>query len=170
MLGTALQTKVTPIVKGYGGWAWRMEIVPIESAYPGFGELIVSVIWKLFFHFYFIPFKMVDEFIGFYDFWKGWGWFYQTIAYFMTTYLEAQMLLFSLKFPSSSLFQRPKHAVTMLYVLDFCRILRLTLLSRTLKQVLESTDHINSCKPVCRTDPSNTETLKFLQKLKTRYS
>jgi len=170
MLGTALQTKVTPIVEGYGGWAWRMEIVPIESAYPGFGELIVSVIWKLFFHFYFIPFKMVDEFIGFYDFWKGWGWFYQTIAYFMTTYLEAQMLLFYLKFPSSSLFQRPKHAVRMLYVLDFCRILRLTLLSRTLKQVLESTDHINSCKPVCRTDPSNTETLKFLQKLKTRYS
>lgn len=36
------QTKVTPIVEGYGGWAFRMEIVPIESAYPGFGELVVS--------------------------------------------------------------------------------------------------------------------------------
>lgn len=39
---TILQTKVTPIVEGYGGWAFRMEIVPIESAYPGFGELVVS--------------------------------------------------------------------------------------------------------------------------------
>ncbi|XP_024631131.1 uncharacterized protein [Medicago truncatula] len=66
------ETKVTPIVEGYGGWAFRMEIVPIESAYPGFGELVV----------------------------------------------------------------------------------------------LESTDHINSCKPVSRLDPSYTETLKFLQKLK----
>ncbi|TYH37880.1 hypothetical protein ES332_D12G072000v1 [Gossypium tomentosum] len=37
------ETKVTPIVEGYGGWAFRMEIVPIESAYPGFGELVVSV-------------------------------------------------------------------------------------------------------------------------------
>ena len=36
-----LQTKVTPIVEGYGGWAFRMEIVPIESAYPGFGHLVV---------------------------------------------------------------------------------------------------------------------------------
>lgn len=36
------QTKVTPIVEGYGGWAFRMEVVPIESAYPGFGELVVS--------------------------------------------------------------------------------------------------------------------------------
>lgn len=36
------QTKVTPIVEGYGGWAFRMEIVPIESAYPGYGDLIVS--------------------------------------------------------------------------------------------------------------------------------
>ncbi|WOL09441.1 hypothetical protein Cni_G18194 [Canna indica] len=35
------ETKVTPIVEGYGGWALRMEIVPIESAYPGFGELVV---------------------------------------------------------------------------------------------------------------------------------
>ncbi|CAK7347580.1 unnamed protein product [Dovyalis caffra] len=70
------ETKVTPIVEGYGGWAWRMEIVPIESAYPGFGELVV----------------------------------------------------------------------------------------------LDSTDHINSCKPVCRSDPSYTETLKFLQKLKAHYS
>lgn len=29
-------------MEGYGGWAFRMEIVPIESAYPGFGELVVS--------------------------------------------------------------------------------------------------------------------------------
>ncbi|KAL0369021.1 UNVERIFIED_CONTAM: putative inactive heme oxygenase 2, chloroplastic [Sesamum calycinum] len=34
------ETKVTPIVEGYGGWAFRMEIVPMESAYPGFGELV----------------------------------------------------------------------------------------------------------------------------------
>ncbi|KAL9330569.1 hypothetical protein ACSQ67_000179 [Phaseolus vulgaris] len=67
------ETKVTPIVEGYGGWAFRTEIVPIESAYPGFGELVV----------------------------------------------------------------------------------------------LESTDHINCCKPVSRLDPSYTETLKFLQRLKT---
>ncbi|KAK7321704.1 hypothetical protein VNO77_32587 [Canavalia gladiata] len=70
------ETKVTPIVEGYGGWAFRMEIVPIESAYPGYGELVV----------------------------------------------------------------------------------------------LESTDHINSCKPVSRLDPSYTETLKFLQKLKACYT
>lgn len=37
-----IQTQVTPIVEGYGGWAFRMEIVPIESAYPGFGDIIVS--------------------------------------------------------------------------------------------------------------------------------
>ncbi|KAJ4701793.1 alpha/beta-Hydrolases superfamily protein [Melia azedarach] len=70
------ETKVTPIVEGYGGWAFRMEIVPIESAYPGFGELVV----------------------------------------------------------------------------------------------LESTDHINSCKPVSRTDPSYTEILEFLRKLKAHYT
>ncbi|KAJ9166198.1 hypothetical protein P3X46_020980 [Hevea brasiliensis] len=70
------ETKVTPIVEGYGGWALRMEIVPIESAYPGFGELVV----------------------------------------------------------------------------------------------LESTDHINSCKPINCSDPSYAETLEFLRKLKTRYS
>ncbi|XP_050208671.1 uncharacterized protein LOC126659101 isoform X2 [Mercurialis annua] len=70
------ETKVTPIVEGYGGWAFRMEIVPIESAYPGFGELVV----------------------------------------------------------------------------------------------LDSTDHINSCKPINRDDPSYKETLEFLQKLKARYS
>lgn len=29
-------------MEGYGGWALRMEVVPIESAYPGFGELVVS--------------------------------------------------------------------------------------------------------------------------------
>ncbi|XP_021666471.2 uncharacterized protein LOC110654698 isoform X1 [Hevea brasiliensis] len=70
------ETKVTPIVEGYGGWAFRMEIVSIESAYPGFGELVV----------------------------------------------------------------------------------------------LESTDHINSCKPINRNDPSYKETLQFLCKLKARYS
>uniref|UniRef100_A0A1J3D2G9 Protein SERAC1 n=1 Tax=Noccaea caerulescens TaxID=107243 RepID=A0A1J3D2G9_NOCCA len=68
------ETKVTPIVEGYGGWAFRMEIVPIESAYPGFGELVV----------------------------------------------------------------------------------------------LESTDHINSCKPLSRSDPSYTEALQFLRKLSSR--
>ncbi|KZV19773.1 hypothetical protein F511_06304 [Dorcoceras hygrometricum] len=36
------ETKVTPIVEGYGGWAFRMEIVPMESAYPGFGELVIA--------------------------------------------------------------------------------------------------------------------------------
>ncbi|XP_071733264.1 uncharacterized protein [Rutidosis leptorrhynchoides] len=66
------ETKVTPIVEGYGGWAFRMEIVPIESAYPGYGELVV----------------------------------------------------------------------------------------------LESTDHVNSCKPISRTDPSYSETLQFLHKLR----
>ncbi|KAK8649004.1 hypothetical protein V6N13_129742 [Hibiscus sabdariffa] len=70
------ETKVTPIVEGYGGWAFRMEIVPIESAYPGFGELVV----------------------------------------------------------------------------------------------LESTDHINSCKPLSRSDPSYTEALEFLRKLKAQYT
>ncbi|KAF5444978.1 hypothetical protein F2P56_034069 [Juglans regia] len=70
------ETKVTPIVEGYGGWAFRMEVVPIESAYPGFGELVV----------------------------------------------------------------------------------------------LESTDHINSCKPISRSDPSYKETLEFLRKMKARYT
>ncbi|KAJ8772860.1 hypothetical protein K2173_028037 [Erythroxylum novogranatense] len=70
------ETKVTSLVEGYGGWAVRMEIVPIESAYPGYGELVV----------------------------------------------------------------------------------------------LESTDHVNSCKPVSRSDPSYTKTLDFLQILKARYS
>ncbi|GAA0165603.1 hydrolase [Lithospermum erythrorhizon] len=69
------ETKVTPIVEGYGGWAFRMEIVPLESGYPGFGELVV----------------------------------------------------------------------------------------------LESTDHVNICKPLSRTDPSYRETLEFLQKLKEHY-
>ncbi|RAL47282.1 hypothetical protein DM860_013247 [Cuscuta australis] len=69
------ETKVTPIVEGYGGWAFRMEIVPLESAYPGFGELVV----------------------------------------------------------------------------------------------LESTDHINSCKPLNRNDPSYKETLQFLHKLKAHH-
>ncbi|CAN0922254.1 Protein SERAC1 [Linum grandiflorum] len=70
------ETKVTPIVEGYGAWAFRLEIVPMESAYPGYGEVIV----------------------------------------------------------------------------------------------LESTDHINSCKPMNRSDPSYTEVLKFLKKLKSQYS
>ncbi|XP_021865902.2 uncharacterized protein [Spinacia oleracea] len=70
------ETKVTPIVEGYGGWAFRMEIVPIESAYPGFGEIVV----------------------------------------------------------------------------------------------LESTDHINSCKPVSRDDPSYTEILEFLRKVKAQHT
>ncbi|CAN1273929.1 Protein SERAC1 [Linum perenne] len=70
------ETKVTPIVEGYGGWAFRAEIVPMESAYPGYGKVIV----------------------------------------------------------------------------------------------LESTDHINSCKPMNRNDPSYTEVLKFLKKLKSLYS
>lgn len=70
------ETKVTPLVEGYGGWAFRMEIVPIESAYPGFGELVV----------------------------------------------------------------------------------------------LESTDHVNSCKPLSRSDPSYKETLDFLRKLKERHT
>ncbi|CAM6099282.1 unnamed protein product [Calypogeia fissa] len=35
------ETKVTPLVEGYGGWGLRLEVVPIESAYPGFGELVV---------------------------------------------------------------------------------------------------------------------------------
>ncbi|KAL3505165.1 hypothetical protein ACH5RR_035006 [Cinchona calisaya] len=66
------ETKVTPLVEGYGGWALRMEIVPIESAYPGFGRLVV----------------------------------------------------------------------------------------------LDSTDHVNSCKPLSRIDPSYKETLDFLHKMK----
>ncbi|OAY69738.1 Protein SERAC1, partial [Ananas comosus] len=70
------ETQVTPIVEGYGGWAFRLEIVPIESAYPGYGELVV----------------------------------------------------------------------------------------------LNATDHVNSCKPVSRTDPSYAETLDFLKKLKARIS
>ncbi|KAL0366170.1 UNVERIFIED_CONTAM: protein SERAC1 [Sesamum radiatum] len=70
------ETKVTPIVEGYGGWAFRMEIVPMESAYPGFGELVV----------------------------------------------------------------------------------------------LDSTDHVNSCKPLSRADPSYKDTLEFLQKLKSHYT
>ncbi|KAH6755703.1 alpha/beta-Hydrolases superfamily protein [Perilla frutescens var. hirtella] len=70
------ETKVTPIVEGYGGWAFRMEIVPMESAYPGFGELVV----------------------------------------------------------------------------------------------LDSTDHVNSCKPLSRADPSYKDTLEFLKKLRSHYS
>eukprot|EP00249_Psilotum_nudum_P021362 c28083_g1_i2 orf=314-4183(+) len=35
------ETKVTSLVEGYGRWALRMEVVPIESAYPGFGQLVV---------------------------------------------------------------------------------------------------------------------------------
>ncbi|CAI7891267.1 unnamed protein product, partial [Closterium sp. NIES-53] len=35
------QTKVTPLVKTYGGLTLRLEVVPLESAYPGFGEFVV---------------------------------------------------------------------------------------------------------------------------------
>lgn len=35
------EDKVTPVVEAYGGVKLRMEVVPIESAYPGFGDLIV---------------------------------------------------------------------------------------------------------------------------------
>lgn len=38
-----LQSTVTPLVEGYGGYALRLEVVPIESAYPGFGELVVHL-------------------------------------------------------------------------------------------------------------------------------
>jgi hypothetical protein len=38
-----LQSTVTPLVEGYGGYALRFEVVPIESAYPGFGELVVHL-------------------------------------------------------------------------------------------------------------------------------
>ncbi|KVI06662.1 Armadillo-like helical [Cynara cardunculus var. scolymus] len=68
------ETKVTPIVEGYGGWAFRLEIVPIESSYPGYGKLVV----------------------------------------------------------------------------------------------LESTDHVNSCKPISKSDPSYNETLQLLHKLRAR--
>jgi hypothetical protein len=37
------QTKVTPLVEGYGGYGLRMEVVPIESAYPEFGELLLRL-------------------------------------------------------------------------------------------------------------------------------
>ncbi|XP_073396493.1 uncharacterized protein [Physcomitrium patens] len=65
------ETKVTPLIEGYGGYGFRMEVVTKDSAYPGFGELVS----------------------------------------------------------------------------------------------LEGTDHINSCKPICRTDPAYTRTLGFLQKV-----
>ncbi|XP_023737898.1 uncharacterized protein LOC111885890 [Lactuca sativa] len=68
------ETKVTPIVEGYGGWAFRLEIVPIESSFPGYGKLVV----------------------------------------------------------------------------------------------LESTDHVNSCKPISKSDPSYCETLRLLNKLRAR--
>jgi hypothetical protein len=37
------ESTVTPLVEGYGGYALRLEVVPIESAYPGFGELVVHL-------------------------------------------------------------------------------------------------------------------------------
>lgn len=37
-------------------------------------------------------------------------------------------------------------------------------------QVLDSTDHVNSCKPLSRADPSYKDTLEFLKKLKSHYS
>lgn len=39
-----------------------------------------------------------------------------------------------------------------------------------LRQVLDSTDHVNSCKPLSRTDPSYKDTLEFLKKLKSHYT
>lgn len=41
---------------------------------------------------------------------------------------------------------------------DYCHVLFISL------QVLPSTDHINSCKPVNKNDPSYAETLAFLEK------
>ncbi|XP_020548404.1 uncharacterized protein LOC105159183 isoform X3 [Sesamum indicum] len=37
-------------------------------------------------------------------------------------------------------------------------------------EVLDSTDHVNSCKPLSRADPSYKDTLEFLQKLKSHYT
>lgn len=37
-------------------------------------------------------------------------------------------------------------------------------------QVLDSTDHVNSCKPESRADPPYKDTLEFLQKLKSHYA
>lgn len=92
-------------MEGYGGWAFRMEIVPIESAYPGFGELVVSNVY---------------------------------INSFLTMVATSKTVWF--------------------------------LLERMMKQVLESTDHINSCKPLSRSDPSYTEALQFLRKLSSQRS
>lgn len=39
-----------------------------------------------------------------------------------------------------------------------------------LAQVLDATDHVNSCKPVNQTDPSYAKTLEFLKRLKSRLS
>ncbi|GJP63983.1 hypothetical protein CLOP_g21023 [Closterium sp. NIES-67] len=35
------ETKVTPLVKTYGGLTLRLEVVPLESAYPGYGAFVV---------------------------------------------------------------------------------------------------------------------------------
>lgn len=112
-----LQTKVTPIVEGYGGWAFRMEIVPIESAYPGFGELVVSII--------------IEN--------------------------PLYMCLFEFLNGSASLSK----------LLEFLIIF--TFIHGIVEQVLDSTDHINSCKPLSQEDPSYTETLEFLRKLKAHH-
>ena len=45
----------------------------------------------------------------------------------------------------------------------------LVILFVSLVQVLESTDHVNSCKPLSRNDPSYAEILDFLKKLKTQH-
>lgn len=52
----------------------------------------------------------------------------------------------------------------------FITVHRSLLIFDILKQVLESTDHINSCKPLSHADPSYTEILEFLRKLKARYT
>ena len=36
------QTDLTPLVKGYGGFNLNVEIVPMESAYPGYGDIVVK--------------------------------------------------------------------------------------------------------------------------------
>ena len=79
--------------------------MPIESAYPGFGELVVSNVY-------------INSFLNY-------GCNFQNC---------------------------------------------LVLLERMMKQVLESTDHINSCKPLSRSDPSYTEALQFLRKLSSQRS
>ena len=102
-----MQTKVTPIVEGYGGWAFRLEIVPMESSYPGYGKLVVSF----------------------------WSQNHKKKKINIILEMVAGFLIF------------------------YCSFSR---------QVLESTDHVNICKPISRNDPSYSETLHLLQKLRAR--